>query len=247
VVGINSQIYSRSGGYQGLAFAIPINVAVDVANQIIDKGEVSRGYLGVRMSEVDSDLADALGMKKPYGALINDVEEGESADNAGLMPGDVIIEFDNKEIKFSSDLPHVVGQIQPQTKAIGKVIRDGEEIKLKFTLGELPVNNESFVPAKSQNSSDPIGIKVAEIDRDNPSMSNFPDGVIVSRVNPGSPASGKVSKGDVITMIQYKGKKYDIIDAESYEEALDYFTSGNKIALHLNRNGSRIIRSITIN
>ena len=247
VVGINSQIYSRSGGYQGLAFAIPINVAVDVANQIIDKGEVSRGYLGVRMSEVDSDLADALGMKKPYGALINDVEEGESADKAGLMPGDVIIEFDNKEIKFSSDLPHVVGQIQPQTKAIGKVIRDGKEIKLKFTLGELPVNNESFVPAKSQNSSDPIGIKVAEIDRDNPSMSNLPDGVIVSKVNPGSPAAGKVSKGDLITMIQYKGKKYDIIDVESYEEALDYFTSGNKIALHLNRNGSRIIRSITIN
>ena len=247
VVGINSQIYSRSGGYQGLAFAIPINVAVDVANQIIDKGEVSRGYLGVRMSEVDSDLADALGMKKPYGALINDVEEGESADNAGLMPGDVIIEFDNKEIKFSSDLPHVVGQIQPETKAIGKVIRDGEEIKLKFILGELPVNKESFVPAKSQNSSDPIGIKVAEIDRDNPSMSNLPDGVIVSRVNPGSPAAGKVTRGDVITMIQYKGKKYDIFDTDSYEEALNNFTSGNKIALHLNRNGSRIIRSITIN
>ena len=247
VVGINSQIYSRSGGYQGLAFAIPINVAVDVANQIIDKGEVSRGYLGVRMSEVDSDLADALGMKKPYGALINDVEEGESADNAGLMPGDVIIEFDDKEIKFSSDLPHVVGQIQPKTKAIGKVIRDGEEIKLKFTLGELPVNKESFVPAKSQNSSDPIGIKVAEIDRDNPSMSNLPDGVIVSRVNPGSPAAGKVTRGDVITMIQYKGKKYDIFDTVSYEEALDNFTSGNKIALHLNRNGNRLIRSITIN
>ena len=247
VVGINSQIYSRSGGYQGLAFAIPINVAVDVANQIIDKGEVSRGYLGVRMSEVDSDLADALGMKKPYGALINDVEEGESADNAGLMPGDVIIEFDNKEIKFSSDLPHVVGQIQPKTKAIGKVIRDGEEIKLKFILGELPVNKESFIPTKSQNSSDPIGIKVAEIDRDNPSMSNLPDGVIVSRVNPGSPAAGKVTRGDVITMIQYKGKKYDIFDTDSYEEALNNFTSGNKIALHLNRNGSRIIRSITIN
>jgi serine protease Do len=247
VVGINSQIYSRSGGYQGLAFAIPINVAVDVANQIIDKGEVSRGYLGVRMSEVDSDLADALGMKKPYGALINDVEEGESADNAGLMPGDVIIEFDDKEIKFSSDLPHVVGQIQPKTKAIGKVIRDGDEIKLKFTLGELPVNKESFVPAKSQNSSDPIGIKVAEIDRDNPSMSNLPDGVIVSRVNPGSPAAGKVTRGDVITMIQYKGKKYDIFDTDSYEEALDNFTSGNKIALHLNRNGNRLIRSITIN
>ena len=173
VVGINSQIYSRSGGYQGLAFAIPINVAIDVANQIVEKGEVSRGYLGVRMSEVDNDLADALGMKKPYGALINDVEEGESADGAGLVPGDVIIEFNNKEIKFSSDLPHVVGQLQPDTRAYAKVIRDGDEIELEFLLGELPGNNESFVPAKLQNSSDPLGLKVADIDRDNPSMSNF--------------------------------------------------------------------------
>ena len=247
VVGINSQIYSRSGGYQGLAFAIPINVAIDVAQQIMEKGEVSRGYLGVRMSEVDSDLDDALGMKKPYGALINDVEKGESADNAGLLPGDVIIEFDNKEIKFSSDLPHVVGQIQPQTKAKAKIIRDGKEIELKFILGELPVNQESFVPAKTQESSDPIGIKVAEVDRDNPSMANLPEGVIVSRVNPGSPASGKVIRGDLITMIQYKGKKYEVFDVDSYDEVLENFSSGNKIAIHLNRNGSTVIRSITIN
>ena len=103
----------------------------------MEKGEVSRGYLGVRMSEVDSDLADALGMKKPYGALINDVEKGESADNAGLLPGDVIIEFDNKEIKFSSDLPHVVGQIQPETKAKAKIIRDGKEIELGVNIQAL--------------------------------------------------------------------------------------------------------------
>lgn len=247
VVGINSQIYSRSGGYQGLAFAIPINVAVDVANQIIKKGEVSRGYLGVRMSEVDSDLADALGMKKPYGAMINDVEEGESADNAGLIPGDVIIEFNKKEIKFSTDLPHVVGQIQPETSAYAKVIRDGEEIQLKFIVGELPVSKESFVPAKLQNSSDPIGLKVAEIDRDNPSMTSLPDGVIVSRVNPGSPASGKVARGDIITMMQYKGKKYEILDIESFDTALDKFSSGNKVAFHVFRNGGRLITTIAIN
>ena len=247
VVGINSQSYSRSGGYQGLAFAIPINVAVDVAEQIITNGEVARGYLGVRMSEVDSDLADALGMKKPYGALINDVEEGESADEAGLMPGDVIIEFDKKEIKFSSDLPHVVGQIKPETKAFAKIIRDGEEITLEFKLGELPVNKESFIPAKTQSSLDPIGLKVADIDRDNPSMANMPDGVIVSRVNPNSPASGKVNRGDLITMIQYKGKKYEVIDVNSFNDALDNFSSGNKIAIHLIRSGNRLIRSITLN
>ena len=247
VVGINSQIYSRSGGYQGLAFAIPINVAMDVADQIINNGEVSRGYLGVRMSEVDSDLADALGMNKPYGALINDVEEGESADNAGLVPGDVIIEFDSKEIKFSSDLPHVVGQIKPNSSAKAKVIRDGKEITLDFVLGELPVNSEQFIPAKTQQSSDPLGLKVADIDRDNPSMTNMPEGVIVSRVNPNSAASGKVNRGDVITMIQYKGQKYMVYDVDSFNQALSNFSSNNKIAIHLIRNGTRLIRSVTLN
>jgi serine protease Do len=247
VVGINSQIYSRSGGYQGLAFAIPINVAIDVADQIILSGEVSRGYLGVRMSEVDSDLADALGMKKPYGALINDVEEGESADLAGLIPGDVIIEFDDKQIKFSTDLPHVVGQIKPNTGALAKVIRDGEEISLEFILGELPVNSDTFIPAKTQTSSDPIGIKVADLDRDNPSMANMPDGVIVSRVNPNSPASGKVNRGDVITMIQFKGKKYEVFNVKSFNDALEKFSTGDKVAVHLIRSGNRFIRSITLN
>ena len=247
VVGINSQIYSRSGGYQGLAFAIPINVALDVADQIINNGEVSRGYLGVRMSEVDSDLADALGMNKPYGALINDVEEGESADSAGLVPGDVIIEFDSKEIKFSSDLPHVVGQIKPDSLAKAKVIRDGKEITLDFVLGELPITSEQFVPAKTQQSSDPLGLKVADIDRDNPSMTNMPDGVIVSRVNPNSAASGKVNRGDVITMIQYKGQKYMVYDVDTFNQALSNFSSNNKIAIHLIRNGTRLIRSVTLN
>ena len=247
VVGINSQIYSRSGGYQGLAFAIPINVALDVADQIINNGEVSRGYLGVRMSEVDSDLADALGMNKPYGALINDVEEGESADNAGLVPGDVIIEFDSKEIKFSSDLPHVVGQIKPDSRAKAKVIRDGKEITLDFVLGELPITSEQFIPAKTQQSSDPLGLKVADIDRDNPSMTNMPEGVIVSRVNPNSAASGKVNRGDVITMIQYKGQKYMVYDVDSFNQALSNFSTNNKIAIHLIRNGTRLIRSVTLN
>ncbi len=247
VVGINSQIYSRSGGYQGLAFAIPINVAMDVADQIINDGEVSRGYLGVRMSEVDSDLADALGMEKPYGALINDIEEGESADLAGLMPGDVIVEFDKKQIKFSSDLPHVVGQIKPNTNAKAIIVRDGNEIELEFVLGELPVNNESFIPAKINTSSDPIGLKVAEIDRDNPSMSNLPDGVIVSRVNPNSPASGKLNRGDLITMIQHKGKKFKVYDVDTFDEAVDNFSTGEKIAIHIIRNGTRLIRSITLN
>ena len=247
VVGINSQIYSRSGGYQGLAFAIPINVATDVADQIIQNGFVSRWYLGVRMSEVDSDLAEALGMKKPYGALINDVESGQSADLAGLMPGDVIIEFNDEEIKFSSDLPHVVGQLRPETEAEARVIRDGEEISIDFVLGELPTDKDSFIPAKSSKSKDPLGLKVAEIDRDNPSMDNLPDGVIVSRVTPGSPASGRIFRGDVITMLQYRGDKYEIYEVGDFKDALEQFDSGKRVAIHLNRKGSKFITSVKIN
>jgi len=247
VVGINSQIYSRSGGYQGLAFSIPINVALDVADQIILNGEVKRGYLGVRMSEVDSDLADALGMSKPYGALINDVEDGESADNAGLQPGDVIIEFNKKEIKFSSDLPHVVGQIKPGSNAKGKVIRDGKTKILNFTLGELPSSNDRFIPAKATTSDDPLGLKVAEIDRDNPAMANAPDGVMVTRVNPGSPASGKILRGDIISMIQSKSKKYEIYDTDDFEFVVEELNSDDKVAVHIYRNGSRIITSLKVN
>ena len=246
VVGINSQIYSRSGGYQGLAFSIPINVALDVADQIITNGEVKRGYLGVRMSEVDSDLADALGMSKPYGALINDVEDGESADNAGLQPGDVIIEFNKKEIKFSSDLPHVVGQIKPGSNAKGKVIRDGKTKILNFTLGELPSSNDRFIPAKATTSDDPLGLKVAEIDRDNPAMANAPDGVMVTRVNPGSPASGKILRGDIISMIQSKSKKYEIYDTDDFEFVVEELNSDDKVAVHIYRNGSRIITSLKV-
>ena len=247
VVGINSQIYSRSGGYQGLAFSIPINVALDVADQIITNGEVKRGYLGVRMSEVDSDLAEALGMSKPYGALINDVEDGESADNAGLQPGDVIIEFNKKEIKFSSDLPHVVGQIKPGSNAKGKVIRDGKTKILNFTLGELPSSNDRFIPAKATTSEDPLGLKVAEIDRDNPAMANAPDGVMVTRVNPGSPASGKILRGDIISMIQSKSKKYEIYDTDDFEFVVEELNSDDKVAVHIYRNGSRIITSLKVN
>jgi serine protease Do len=247
VVGINSQIYSRSGGYQGLAFSIPINVALDVADQIITNGEVKRGYLGVRMSEVDSDLAEALGMSKPYGALINDVEDGESADNAGLQPGDVIIEFNKKEIKFSSDLPHVVGQIKPGSNAKGKVIRDGKTKILNFTLGELPSSNDRFIPAKATISDDPLGLKVAEIDRDNPAMANAPDGVMVTRVNPGSPASGKILRGDIISMIQSKSKKYEIYDIEDFEFVVEELNSDDKVAVQIYRNSSRIITSLKVN
>ena len=179
VVGINSQIYSRSGGYQGLAFAIPIDVAMEVAEQIIATGTVARGYLGVRVGEVDNDLAEALSMDKPYGALITDVEKGESGADAGLQPGDVILKFDGREIKFGTDLPHVVGRIQPKSKANAEVMRDGKKITLKFVLGELPADQRTFIPAKTEISSDPLGLKIENLTAENSKPNDPEEGVLV--------------------------------------------------------------------
>jgi serine protease Do len=247
VVGINSQIYSRSGGYQGLAFAIPIDVAMEVAEQIIATGNVARGYLGVRVGEVDNDLAEALSMDKPYGALITDVEKGESGADAGLLPGDVILEFDGREIKFGSDLPHVVGRIQPQSKANARVMRDGKKITLKFVLGELPADQRTFVPAKAEVSSDPLGLKIENISPDNTKPNDPDEGVLVIRVNNGSPASGKITKGDIITEVIAKGKRYAIEDVTSFESLVAKFSSGDKLAIVGRRNGNRFFVAVTVN
>ena len=246
VVGINSQIYSRSGGYQGLAFAIPIDVAMEVASQIINDGSVARGYLGVRVGEVDNDLAEALSMEKPYGALITDVEKGESGDDAGLQAGDVIIEFNGKEIKFGSDLPHVVGRIQPKTKANAKIIRDGKNVNLKFTLGELPADERTFIPAKTEISSDPLGLKIEDLSEENSRPNDPESGVFVLRVNNGSPAYGKLTRGDIITEVISQGKRHTIEDAESFEDLVEEFEEGDKLAIVGRRNNNRFFVAVTV-
>ena len=246
VIGINAQIYSRSGGYQGLAFAIPIDVAMEVADQLIDDGVVKRGYLGVRVAEVDNDLALALGMDKPFGALINDVEKGESADKGGLLPGDVITEFNGKEIKFSSDLPHVVGRIKPGTRSRAKVIRSGESKTLTFSLGELPTDERSFIPARAEASSDPLGLRLEDLNDENSQASDPQEGVVVTRVTPGSSAAGKIMRGDIITDVIVSGDRRPVIDIDSFEEIVDSLSSGDKIALVGRRSGNRFFVAITV-
>ena len=246
VIGINAQIYSRSGGYQGLAFAIPIDVAMEVADQLIDDGVVKRGYLGVRVAEVDNDLALALGMDKPFGALINDVEKGESADKGGLLPGDVITEFNGKEIKFSSDLPHVVGRIKPGTRSRAKVIRSGESKTLTFSLGELPTDERSFIPARAEASSDPLGLRLEDLNDENSQASDPEEGVVVTRVTPGSAAAGKIMRGDIVTDVIVSGDRKPVIDIDSFEEIVDSLSSGDKIALVGRRSGNRFFVAITV-
>ena len=223
VVGINSQIYSRSGGYQGVSFSIPIDVAIEVADQIIASGEVARGYLGVRMGDVDSDLAQALGMKKPYGALINSIEKDGAADNGGLMTGDVIIEFAGEEVKFAGDLPHIVGRKLPGTKSTAKVVRNGKTIKLDFILGKLESSNNTFVPASSTENEYPLGIKVEDLPDDYEAAD---EGVMVSKVDNSSNSATKILEGDVITDIQSGFQRYSVKDSDSFDDIVSKTSDG---------------------
>jgi serine protease Do len=137
VVGINSQIYSRSGGYMGVSFAIPIDVAMEIQNQLRLSGKVSRGRLGVVIQEVSRELADSLGLSKPMGAVVNAVEKGGPAEKAGLEPGDVILKFDGKSINSSADLPRMVGVTRPGTRSVVQVWRKGSMRDVPVTVGEM--------------------------------------------------------------------------------------------------------------
>ena len=183
---------------------------------------------------------------RPYGALITDVEKGESGADAGLQPGDVILKFDGREIKFGSDLPHVVGRIQPKSKANAEVMRDGKKITLKFVLGELPADQRTFIPAKTEISSDPLGLKIEDLSAENSKPNDPEEGVLVIRVNNGSPASGKITKGDILTEIISKGKRYEIEDAAFFENLVAEFSSGDKLAIVGRRNGNRFFVAVTV-
>src|SRR5258708_7931835 len=137
VVGINSQIYSRTGGFMGLSFAIPADVALDVQKQLKEKGRVARGRIGVVIQEVTRDLATSFGVGKPRGALVNSVEKGSPADKAGIEPTDIILSFDGKAVDASSDLPRIVGSTRPGSNSTVEVWRKGAAKKLTLTVGEL--------------------------------------------------------------------------------------------------------------
>src|SRR5690606_35214384 len=138
-VGINSQIFTNSGGSIGLSFAIPVDIAKNVIAQLRDKGSVSRGWLGVAITDVGPETAETANMGSPRGALVNEVISDSPAEEAGFQSGDIIVAFDGREIRTSGDLPFYVGQLPPGTDADVSVIRDGESIELGMTVGDLDV------------------------------------------------------------------------------------------------------------
>ncbi len=234
VVGINSQIYSRTGGYMGLSFAIPIDVAIDVSNQLKASGKVTRGWLGIGIQEITKDLADSFGMKNTNGALVSSVEKGSPAEKGGLEAGDVIVKFDGKVISTSSDLPRVVGATKPGKQTAVEVLRKGASRTLNVSTGEMPVDkDEPVVNAKgpaAKPEANRLGLTVKDLTVQQKKKLNSKGGLVVLDAQ-GSAAQAGIRRGDVIMALN----NGDIQSAESFNKQISAMASGKTVALLVQR------------
>lgn len=248
VVGINSQIYTRSGGSIGLSFAIPASVAEEVVAQLKDKGHVDRGWLGVAIQEVSKDLAKSFGLDKPMGALVADVEPQGPAAEAGIKAGDLIIEFDGREVRTQSDLPYLVGRTLPDTEVPVVVMRKGKQKTLDVTIGVLPEPQSAMVAPvnpepEDSASADVLGLVVTDLDDARGWRGEVTSGVVVSRVKPDSPAAhAGLIPGDVIDQLGFN----EIESVESYRRVVKNLDKGTPQAIRFFRNGRPIFHTITL-
>lgn len=229
VVGINSQIYSRSGGSMGLSFSIPIDVALDVSNQLKANGKVNRGWLGVVIQELSKELAESFGMKNTNGSLVAAVEKGGPADKAGMEPGDVIVKFDGKPIVASSDLPRAVGNTKPGRTVPVEVLRKGNEKTLNVTVGETP-SDPSETPAvnkaPAKQEANRIGLLLKEPTAQQKKKLNGKNGLVVIDAQ-GPVAQAGVRRGDVILGLN----NTEIQSLEQFNKLLAGFSAGKTVAL----------------
>ncbi|ALN20110.1 DegQ family serine endoprotease [Ectopseudomonas mendocina] len=232
VVGINSQIFTRSGGFMGLSFAIPMEVAMQVADQLKTDGKVTRGWLGVVIQEVNKDLAESFGLEKPAGALVAQVLEDGPADKGGLLVGDVILSLNGKPIIMSADLPHLVGGLKPGEKAELDVVRDGSRKKLDVTVGTLPEEGQELASSGSaqgaERSNNRLGVTVVELTAEQKKGLDLKGGVVVKEVLNGPAAMIGLRPGDVITHLN--------------NQAIDSTSTFTQVAQELPKNRSVSMR-----
>lgn len=246
VVGINSQIYTRSGGSIGLSFAIPASLAQDVVAQLKEKGRVDRGWLGVGIQDVDRNMAKAMGLGKPSGALVSQVEAGAPAAEAGIRVGDIITRFGRHNIAQSSDLPHAVGQTRPGTDVNLNVMREGREQRLRVKVGALPSANDDVQAASAAPSADlggRLGLVVEEIPDALKQRWSVESGVLVKQVVPGKAgAKAGLRDGDIVAQLGFEA----VTDAKSFQEIVKEMPAGELLPIRFFRGGQPTFRTIQI-
>ena len=238
VIGINSQIYTRSGGYMGVSFAIPIDYAMDVADQLKENGYVARGWLGVSIQEVTSELAEALGMEVPKGALISQIIADSPAENSGLKEEDVILFFDGEEIFYSADLPLTVGAIRPGSKVNAMVLRDGLKKTITVTVGELPKD-----PALAFNETQQNFLGLVVENQINDGRRLYIEGVIVTSIDPdGLAYESGIRRGDIV----YSLGRAKISNVNDFKEILSGLDQEKSTTIGISRNGNKRILSLNL-
>jgi len=237
VIGINSWILSSSGGYIGLSFSIPIEVAVSTAKQLRETGKVERGLLGVIVGAVTREMAEALGLDRPVGALVNDVTADGSAERAGIKPGDVILSFNDAPVETWNDLPPLVGANPPGTKAVVKVSRDGKEESFEVTLDALDSDGTTTVAedGSKQNAENILGLIVEDINSDRRRELGDPEGgVVITEIESDDAWRAGLRPGDVILMLNNQ----DIGDMDDFESLVEEIEPDRAVALRVWRNGT---------
>ena len=235
VVGINSQIFSNTGGYMGVSFAIPMSVAMNTVGQLKEKGRVSRGMIGVQIQNVDRDTAKALGLPRSGGALVNNLTPGSAAEKAGVKVGDVILAFNGRELVSSSDLPPMVGLTAPGTKAELSVFRDGKTLTLPVTVAELPQDAGQVAAAATPRAtaSNPLGIAVEDLTPEQRQQLGLKDeGVVVTRVGGAAARRAALQAGDIILMVG----RTSVRSAAGFQAAVKDLKPGDSVMLLVRRN-----------
>ena len=245
VVGINSQIYSRTGGFMGLSFAIPIDMVMDVVQQLKTKGRVTRGWLGVLIQDVTRELAESFGMGQPRGALVAQVLEDSPAETAGVQPGDVIVAFNGTEVHTSAALPPMVGVSPVGVATEIEALRGGSVVKLQVVIGELPEGGDvsEKVSEIEEPTADRLGLVLRDItpvQRKQLGIDN--GGVLVQRVEKGAAEKAGLHAGDVILLLDSK----IVRDKQQMSEILDQIEPGRSVAVLVQRGDGRLFYPIRV-
>ena len=250
VVGINSQIYSRTGGYMGVAFAIPIDVAMEVQGQLRASGRVSRGRIGVVIQELTRELAESFGLAKPAGALVNALEKGGPADKAGVEAGDIILRFDGKPVNASSDLPRIVGATRPGSRVPMQVWRKGATRELTITVGEMA---EEKLAQRGQKRARPaeaaanrLGLILAELTPEQKRDLKIANGLVVEQLRANG-GQGELQPGDIILAAVHKGTTTEAKSVEQFNRMLSQLDKSAAITLLVRRGEQQTYVTLRVN
>jgi len=252
VVGINSMIYSRTGGYMGLAFAVPIDIAMNSVKQLQEKGRVTRGRIGVQIQEVSKEVADSFGLKQAQGALVNSVEKDGPSAKAGVEAGDIILKVDGRDVKQSNDLPRIITSVRPGTKVTLTVWRKGASRDIPVMVAELKEDAQTASTPRRQNAPAPkekakpnrMNLVLADLTEEQKKELDVKAGVLVEDV--AGVVRGNIQPNDVILAVIQRGQSIEAKTAAQVNDILAKLDKGGSVTMQLKRGDNTFFSTLRV-